>query len=429
MKSVVTAIDNAYFQDKINTALGKIEAQINEFRPDETDNAFTEFTYSGKLDVSCVFHLPKPVDNSVSIVGVMEDGEQYCVGKIDQNGTATFSSLSQVNVACQTSFEWQNSAYCYTNFPSSCCSLWCSCTCEGPEVCIACATYCYNWIYKWVVGSCCYCYEPYNPAWWKDCSVTSLYDLNYVCGRWLTCNSLVCYIPAIDYSEGQCYYWYCCACDCYLTALCYDCEECYYDCDGCQVCVECSGIYYDCDTCPEYVIYCEDVSDLCVCVRINAGCWVYVCCDTCMTYCCSTCTYCCGDGELTADGLVWQCRTIVSCQPVHEVWHKGDFCLTDATVKAANPNEKVCNGQHCAEDCSQYDPRIGAMPYDKKVYKDVVGNQTVNSAVQYWTGQGDSSGYYTYLRDTTIRRVLITCCRTADYSGCNFAINIRYRKR
>lgn len=433
MKSVVTAIDNAYFQDKVNTALGKIETQVTEFKPDETDNAFTEFSYSGKVDASCVFHLAEPVESSVPVIGVMESGESYCIGSIDSNGTATFPALSTLNVACSTAFEWQTSAYCYTPYPSSCCASWCSCTCEGPEVCIACATYCYGWVYKWVVGDECYCYEPYCAAWWKDCSITSLYDLCNVCGRWLTCDTITDYVTAVDYSDGQTYYW-CCGCDCcgcnmYEAAYCYDCEECYYDCDGCAVCVTCSGLYYDCDGCVEWIIYCQDISGLYLCLTINAGCWVYVCYDTCMSYCCSTCLYCCGEGELVSGGVTWCCCTIVSCQPVHEVWHKGSFSTSGAAYATANANEAVYNGEHCAVCCNTYDPKIGAMPYDKKVYKEVMGGQTVTCAIQYWGGQSETDGYCTFLRDTVIRRVKVLCCRQSNLSGCCFFINVRYRKK
>ena len=156
---------------------------------------------------------------------------------------------------------------------------------------------------------------------------------------------------------------------------------------------------------------------------------MYVCNDACMNYCCSTCLYCCGEGELVSGGVTWCCCTIVSCQPVHEVWHKGCFSTSGAIYKTANANEAVSNGDHCAVCCSMYDPKIGAMPYDKKVYKEVLGGQTVTCAVQYWSGQSEHCGYCTFLRDTVIRRVKVLCCRQSNLSGCCFFINVRYRKK
>lgn len=214
-----------------------------------------------------------------------------------------------------------------------------------------------------------------------------------------------------------------------MLACCYDCEECYYDCDGCETCVECSGIYYDCCICPQYVIYCEDVEGLYICVTIDAGCWVYVCTDACACCSCSTCLYCCGEGELVADGFTWSCCTIITCQPVHEVWHKGAFCLAGSTCRVANVNEAVINGQHCAACCPTFDPKTGAMPFDKKIYKNIVGAQTTSLAVQYWAGQTEHNGYYTFLRDTAIKRVKVLCCRQLNLNGCRFFINLRYRKK
>lgn len=102
----VTSMDNAWSQDKLNTALNSLESQMKAYKPEETEQEFANFCYSGSLSKQYCNKAPKPI-TEVPLTGIDNYGNQYKVGKIDTNGTVTFCPISSTrHIQTETDLEW-----------------------------------------------------------------------------------------------------------------------------------------------------------------------------------------------------------------------------------------------------------------------------------------------------------------------------------
>lgn len=107
----VSSMDDAWAQDKVNTAFRSLYNQMTSYKKEETDQEFAVFKYRGSLRNVYSGTVPKPA-KEVPLVGINEYGQQFNVGKINLNGQVIFNPIDTIRqVESNTEMEWQDVSY------------------------------------------------------------------------------------------------------------------------------------------------------------------------------------------------------------------------------------------------------------------------------------------------------------------------------
>lgn len=109
---MVTSMDNAFGQDKINTVFRSLYDQMTSYKPDTTANDFADFCYSGKLTGKYNGgKVPKPL-KEVPLIGITDSGATLNVGYISTSGDVVFKDIDSIKKTCLCyDLSWQDVQY------------------------------------------------------------------------------------------------------------------------------------------------------------------------------------------------------------------------------------------------------------------------------------------------------------------------------
>ena len=215
----VTSMDDAWAQDKLNTALNSLETQMSSYKQEETDQEFADFCYSGSILKPYNTRVEKPL-TEVPLMGIDDCGNQFNVGYIDTGGNVKFYSMDSIrHIKKEDCFCWTTSdiniivgydfgaAYFFIggNGPMLRCNcLLYPCVCEDlcPQYCLDCASYEYNV----ELFYCCYPWT-YNTGQLPDDIV-----------GWYTVGAVSVCVCTQDFNRD------CLSCTCSICTICKQCE-------------------------------------------------------------------------------------------------------------------------------------------------------------------------------------------------------------
>lgn len=96
---MVTSMDDAFAQDKVNSAFRSLYDQMTTYEPDTTTNDFADFCWKGDIKNKYQGKVKKPT-REVPLIGMTSNGATLNVGYITTNGDVIFYDIDVIKNSC-----------------------------------------------------------------------------------------------------------------------------------------------------------------------------------------------------------------------------------------------------------------------------------------------------------------------------------------